>query len=148
MQNYAGMNVINGIGNKATKGTGMQDEQSRHAQRRLYSRIPFRTTATLSVGAVRVDCELCDLSLKGALVRPDCLPPPAPGERCELELPLDEGETVIRMGARVAHAEQGQVGIVCDEIDLDSMTHLRRLLELNVGDSDRLQDELSSLLST
>lgn len=126
----------------------MQDEQSHHAQRRLYSRIPFRTTATFAAGGIAVDCELCDLSLKGALVKPDSMPPPPIGEPCELELRLDDGETVIHMGASVAHAEQGRVGIVCREIDVDSLTHLRRLLELNLGDSEALHAELSALLST
>ncbi|MDT3671945.1 MAG: PilZ domain-containing protein [Aromatoleum sp.] len=126
----------------------MQHEQSHRAQRRLYSRIPFRTTATFSMGDVTVDCELCDLSLKGALVKPDGLPPLVPGQHCELELRLDDRETVIRMGASVAHAEHGRVGIVCREIDLDSLTHLRRLLELNLGDSEALYTELAALLST
>lgn len=125
----------------------MQDEQSHRAQRRLYSRIPFRTTATFSAGGTAVDCELCDLSLKGALVKPDGMAPAAPGERCELELRLDDGESMIRMGGTVAHAEHGRVGIVCHEIDLDSLTHLRRLLELNLGDSGTLDVELSALLS-
>ncbi|WP_332674409.1 PilZ domain-containing protein [Aromatoleum sp.] len=125
----------------------MQDEQSHPAQRRLYSRIPFRTTATFLVDGAAVDCELRDLSLKGALVQPDDLSPPAPGQRCALELRLDDGESVIRMGGSVAHAGHGRVGIVCREIDLDSLTHLRRLLELNLGDSEMLHVELSALRS-
>ncbi len=126
----------------------MQDEHLHRAQRRLYSRIPFRTTATFSVCGMTVHCELCDLSLKGAMVKPDGVPLPAPGEPCELELRLDDGETVIRMGASVAHAEHGRVGIACREIDLDSLTHLRHLLELNLGDSEALHTELATLLST
>lgn len=125
----------------------MHDELSQRTQRRLYSRIPFQTAATFSVGGVTADCELCDLSLKGALVKPSGMLPPPIGEPCELELRLDDGETLIRMGASVAHAEHGRVGIVCREIDLDSLTHLRRLLELNLGDSEVLHTELAALLS-
>jgi len=125
----------------------MQDEQRRGAQRRIYSRIAFRAVARLSIGGITVGCTLRDLSLKGALVEAIDMPQPELGKRCELELRLDDGETVLHMAGEVAHAENERVGIVCREIDLDSLTHLRRLLELNLGDSELLQRELSALLA-
>jgi hypothetical protein len=39
----------------------------------------------------------------------------------------------------------GQLSLSCTEIDLDSITHLRRLLELNLGDPDLIERELSDL---
>jgi hypothetical protein len=35
---------------------------------------------------------------------------------------------------------------VCKEIDLDSISHLRRLIELNLGDQEELERELGALL--
>jgi len=119
----------------------MQDPQRRH-----FSRIRFHSGARLSVGDMETDCEVCDLSLKGALVKPAAGPNPAPGERCLLEIALDEAGTVIRMVGEVVHAGNGHVGLACREIDLDSITHLRRLLELNLGDPDLLHRELGALL--
>lgn len=125
----------------------MHDEPRQCAQRRVYSRIPFRTVGRLSISGTTVDCDLCDLSLKGALVKPNDDLGPTTGEGCELELRLDDGETVIRMEGVVAHTENGHIGIACREIDLDSIMHLRRLLELNLGDAEMLHRELSALLA-
>jgi len=116
------------------------------AQRRHFSRIRFHSGARLSVGNMESDCEVCDLSLKGALLKPGG-PSPAPGERCLLEIALDEAGTAIRMEGEVVHIENNRVGLACREIDLDSITHLRRLLELNLGDPTLLQRELAFLLS-
>lgn len=126
----------------------MQHEQPQDPQRRAYSRIAFSAGAQLSIGGTTASCDLRDLSLKGALVKAVGMSPPAPGQPCELELRLDDGGTVIRMTGEVAHAENERIGIVCREIDLDSITSLRRLLELNLGDSELLHRELSALLAT
>ena len=67
------------------------------------------------------------------------------GDRFLLEIPLGNGEITIRMEVAVAHIEADHVGFRCEHIDLDSITHLRRLVELNVGDSDILDRELSHL---
>ena len=115
------------------------------AQRRHFSRIRFNTGARLLVGDREAPCDVRDLSLKGALIRsaPDLLP--GPGERCLLEIALDDEGTAIRMEGDVVHAENGCIGLACREIDLDSITHLRRLLELNLGDPGLLQRELGAL---
>ncbi len=54
-------------------------------------------------------------------------------------------ETVIRMEVSVSHIENGHVGCRCKHIDLDSVSHLRRPVELNIGDTDILNRELSEL---
>ena len=50
------------------------------------------------------------------------------------------------MNVKVAHVEGRYAGLVCEGIDIDSVTHLRRLVELNLGDPDLLDRELSSLI--
>ncbi|MCC4115442.1 PilZ domain-containing protein [Aromatoleum toluclasticum] len=115
------------------------------AQRRHFSRIRFNTGARLLAGDREYPCEVRDLSLKGALIRSASDLLPGPGERCLLEIALDEEGTAIRMEGDVAHSENGCVGLACREIDLDSITHLRRLLELNLGDPGLLQRELGVL---
>jgi hypothetical protein len=115
-------------------------------QRRIFSRIRFHSGARLLAGEQEGDCEVCDLSLKGALLRPAVTPGPVPGERCLLEIALDGSGTTIRMEGDVVHTENGCIGLACREIDLDSITHLRRLLELNLGTPELLQRELAALL--
>ncbi len=118
-------------------------------QRRRFSRVLFTASARLLIGREDLPCEVRDLSLKGALL---ALAAPAagtsalqPGQECTLELRLDEAEVVIRMEATISHLAGPQVGLACRSIDLDSVSHLRRLVELNVGDEAILQRELSAL---
>lgn len=115
------------------------------AQRRHFSRIRFNSGARLLVGDREVPCEVSDLSLKGALIRSTNDLLPSPGERCLLEIALDDEGATIRMEGDVAHTGNGCIGLACREIDLDSVTHLRRLLELNLGDAELLQRELCAL---
>ena len=115
-------------------------------ERRRFSRITFHRPAELEAGAERATCDLLDVSLKGALVE---TPGPFRGEvgqRCSLTIRLDAAEAVIRMDGEIVHREGRQVGVRCTEIDLDSIAHLRRLVELNLGDEALLQRELSALI--
>ena len=113
--------------------------------RRQFSRIQFRTDARLYLPTAEYDVEIIDLSLRGALVQ---LPPQAfatVGSNCTLKIRLDEMGTTIRMDATIVHRQSGYFGLYCREIDLDSVTHLRRLVELNIGDESILNRELSLL---
>jgi hypothetical protein len=49
------------------------------------------------------------------------------------------------MTVRWRHSDEGQVGFECEFIDLDSISNLRRLVELNLGDSMLLERQLGSL---
>lgn len=115
-------------------------------QRRHFSRVLFNARATLSADAHSHACEVLDLSLKGALVRVAASEHWTPDLDCVLELDLDnERQAVIRMETKVSHRDGNVIGLHCVAIDLDSITHLRRLVELNVGDESTLQRDLSSL---
>jgi hypothetical protein len=47
----------------------------------------------------------------------------------------------------VVHLQDRLAGLVCHGLDIDSATHLRRLVELNLGRPDLLERELSALLA-
>jgi hypothetical protein len=115
--------------------------------RRLFTRIPFEIHAVLGVGTERHDCTLVDISLKGALVeqaQPWMLPLGAP---CTLSFRLAGDDATLDMTGVVAHVEQSRLGMRCTEIDLDSMTRLRRLVELNLGDEAALHREIHAMLA-
>ncbi len=116
-------------------------------QRRHYSRIGFHGRAQLLYEAQELPCEVLDLSLKGALISAANADEVGVGQRCLLELELNGGEAVVRMEGEIAHREADRIGLVCREIDLDSITHLRRLLELNLGDAELLNREFSAMIS-
>lgn len=114
--------------------------------RRQYSRIAFRTEARLYVDGAEFAVDVLDLSLKGALVRPEQPHVVHGGMHAVLQVRLDEMGTLIRMEGEIAHVEGACFGFACKEIDLDSITHLRRLVELNLGDEALLGRELHHLI--
>jgi hypothetical protein len=125
-----------------------EDAVMPHAdERRHFSRIVFHRPAELDARGERASCEVLDVSLKGALVEAPAWFGAGVGGPCTLTIRLDAGEVTIRMEGEIAHREGRQVGVRCREIDLDSIAHLRRLVELNVGDDELLHRELSSLVS-
>jgi hypothetical protein len=117
-----------------------------HPERRSFSRITFHRPARLMVGESTDDVEVLDVSLRGALVH---VPPTfaAPEDaRCTLRIRLDAGEAVIQLQGQVAHREGDRLGVRCTSIDLESIRHLRRVVELNLGDEGLLHRELASLI--
>jgi len=115
-------------------------------ERRRFSRITFHRPAELDAVGERIDCELLDISLKGALVEVPASSPARSGHRASLTIRLDAGDTSIRMSGEIVHREGAMVGLRCSEIDIDSIAHLRRLVELNLGDAELLERELSALI--
>ena len=114
-------------------------------QRRRYSRIHFHESATFQVGLGQWPCDVIDLSLRGALITV-AIPNIAVDTSCLLELRLND-DICVRMEGRIAHHSNNQAGIVCEMTDLDSISHLRRLLALNLGDASLMDREFSTMLA-
>lgn len=125
----------------------MPPEDRKKAERRRFSRIVFHRPAELEARGERTTCEVLDVSLKGALVEAPSRFQAKAGQHCTLAIRLDAGEAVIRMEGEIAHRAGMQVGIRCVEIDLESIAHLRRLVELNLGDDEILHRELGALVA-
>lgn len=122
----------------------MTDEQAH--ERRKFTRIPFEASVTLSNPTGTWRGKLLDISLNGLLISKPQNWASAKDPKLLVEIhPADEVFT-IRMESTVAHTESQQVGLQCNFIDIDSASHLRRLVELNIGDEQVLYRELSALL--
>lgn len=116
-------------------------------ERRRFSRIAFHRPAVLEVDGVQTTCEILDLSLKGANVEtPPGFAAPA-GAACALVIQLGVAGPYIRMDGTLVHQEPGRAGVRCDGIDLEGIAHLRRFVELNLGDEDLLDRELAALVT-
>jgi hypothetical protein len=114
-------------------------------ERRHFTRIPIDSIANMRCGAGQLQTRLLDISLKGALLeRPDEYSGNN-GDHCELELLL--GEATITMQGSIVHGDTGHIGFRCDYIDLESVTHLKRLVELNLGDKAELEREFHELVA-
>ncbi len=117
-------------------------------ERRHFSRIPFIAQAHIHAekGELHLNCEVFDVSLKGILVaRPDGWNGQLT-DKYQIDLLLENAQLIIKMSAAVAHIDDTAIGFLCEHIDLESISHLKRLVELNLGDEALLHRELASLI--
>jgi len=115
-------------------------------ERRHYVRVGFEAPALLTTATAAYSVQVLDLSLKGALLMAPATAQLKAGMLCQLTVPLAEDGNHIAMSAEVAHVEGLHTGLQCRSIDLDSVTHLRRLIELQLGDPALLERDLAELM--
>ena len=111
---------------------------------RIFSRINFDAKTSIIGTDQAWETTLLDISLKGALVSMPDNWSAETGASFILNITLSE-DTSISMKATVAHTEDKHIGFHCAHIDLESITHLRRIVELNTGNEELLHRELSAL---
>lgn len=115
-----------------------------HDERRRFHRIAFDAGTEISQGDQRWKVTLLDLSLQGLLVQRPEHWNIATGEPVQVRIYLGFDVNVY-MEAELAWEREGLLGLACRHIDLDSISHLRRLVELNLGDESLLERELTLL---
>lgn len=116
-------------------------------EQRRFHRLWADGTAVLTVNGTEHRAPLVDLSLKGVLIKKPAGLALASDEPVTLLVLLGEGGPRIAMEGRVAHVEAEAIGICWQQIDLDSISELRRFVELNLGDAEVLNRELSQLFT-
>lgn len=114
-------------------------------EQRKHHRVLFDTLANIHINANELQAYIIDISLKGALIKKPDLWTAKTGDTGLLHIILSDNITEINMDIKVAHIEDEHVGFHCEHIDIDSITHLRRLVELNLGESELLEREFSAL---
>ena len=87
-----------------------------------------------------------DLSLRGLLLESTDRWQPQTGSPVRVRIRLDDDTCCIDMDGTVAHVEGGHIGIRLAGVDIDSAARLRRMVELNLGDHDLLERELTELV--
>lgn len=114
-------------------------------ERRQYSRIIFEADATITQGNKSFDAQLLDISLNGLLVKT----PEQYRVRCDMpctaKIILSDA-VHISMQVTLVHSGNDALGFHCTSIDMDSITHLRRLIEANLEDPHASERVLSELL--
>ena len=99
----------------------------------------------LQVGGNLYPTKLIDLSLKGALIEVPATSELEVGEACNLSFSLGDADVNIEFDGEITHIEKAAIGIVCNKMELESASHLKRLIELNVGSEDLLHRNLENL---
>lgn len=114
-------------------------------EKRRFHRVLYDAAAMLVSGEKRWGGKVLDVSLKGCLLE---LPESWEGDpralyRVHIHL---EGGLWVEMGVTLAHRHGRHVGLLCHDIDLDSICVLRRIVEMNLGDSALLERDFHALV--
>ncbi len=112
--------------------------------RRQFTRILFSITAELTIEDIDYPVSIHDISLNGALVTLTRSKQGLKGKLGTLNFLLNN-QSQVTMHIAVVHEHNDEIGLQCNAIDIDSVSHLRRLIELNLGDDAQLHKELSQL---
>jgi len=113
-------------------------------EKRHYRRIPFIAEVVMSKDGLEWSSVLLDISLKGMLVDSPSNIEPDMNAIYSIELVLGE-DVSIKMEARISHVNDEHWGMRWDNIDIDGLSHLRRLLELNLSDAEEMHREIAEL---
>ncbi|WP_428771194.1 PilZ domain-containing protein [Vibrio sp.] len=115
-------------------------------ERRRFSRIVYRAPATLTQGEHQLACHVQDLSMHGLLLYSDAdcanLDPEHPAF---ISFILPGSDIEIDLSARLVDVGSQVLRVSIDHIDIDSISHLKRLVELNVGDDALLHRNIEYL---
>ena len=113
-------------------------------ERRRFQRVAFDAPTVITQGERQWSAALQDISLKGLLIG---TPRDWNGDP---DLPFEAlielgNEARVKMEVVLTRTQPQSLGFVCRHIDLESISHLRRLIELNLGDEQLLERELAAL---
>ncbi len=115
------------------------------SKRRQFTRLPFKGRARISDGETKRECELVDISLKGVLLRQLEGITLTVGEVYTIDVFLGRHAAMITMRTKAVHVSSTLAGFRWDKMDIESFSHLHRLLELNLGDPSLMERELRAL---
>ena len=111
-------------------------------EKRYFSRINFTAQSQIEFNGKVYKGELLDLSLRGALLRFKDQIPLKKSDHCTLLIHLHSSDIKLIFDAELVHIHQNNLGFRFISEDIGTMTHLRNLLSLNIGDYDKITDEL------
>lgn len=116
---------------------------SDNRNRRQFQRISFDAPVEISQGTLQCPSKVMDISLKGILVAAPTLALDI-GKPVSIRIQLSEHAQIV-MTADWAGKRDGCLAFNWIQVDIESMMHLRRLLELNTGDQSLIEREISRL---
>ncbi|NQZ49264.1 MAG: PilZ domain-containing protein [Moritella sp.] len=112
--------------------------------KRQFQRVLFNHDASLTCNGHQWSTNVIDLSLRGL----SCTKPKNVtfeiDQLMTLSIQLAQ-EQVIIMEAVLIHNEDGVLGMRCTRIDINSISELRRLVQLNLADEALLQRDIEHL---
>jgi hypothetical protein len=114
--------------------------------KRRFSRIQFNVKCFLALDSNQIEVSLIDIALKGALVEMATPLEVKQNAPCALTIELPGLETPLQFSADLVHINNLRLGLKFTTTDIDSMIHLRSIVESNSADPEKISQELSFLI--
>ncbi len=111
-------------------------------EKRYFTRINFKAHSQIEFDNNTYEGDLLDISLRGALLSFKDPVPLKKKDCCTLIIHLHSSDIKLIFEAELTHIHENNMGFKFLGEDVGTMTHLRNLLSLNVGDYDKITDEL------
>lgn len=115
-------------------------------KKRRFSRVSFAEKSIVESGGSIFEVDILNISLKGALVQfmeaVNC----QCGDCWKLSFHLGNSDIKMEFKAVVVHASGNLAGVKFMETDLNTMIHLRNLMEARTMDPDKVRNELDFLI--
>jgi len=115
-------------------------------EKRRFSRIRFEEKCVVEYDDHFVEGSLVNVSLKGALIEFDGEITCRPGDGCRLSFNLGNPDFYLEFMVEVVHCSDNLAGIEFVDTDLNTMIHLRNLLEARTGNPLLVKKELDFLV--
>ncbi len=115
-------------------------------EKRYFKRVNFQAEVQVICNGNTLYGDLLDISLKGALISIHESGILQVGRQATVHIYLTSPDISITAEADVVHQRVEDFGFKFFRIDAESMGHLRRLLELNLGSSETVASELEFIL--
>jgi len=115
-------------------------------ERRIFSRVRFVAKVQINYDSRVYDAKMLDISLKGTLIESGTDIFLEKTKQCKIKLCLMNPDVTLNFDSELIYQDSKNLGFKFLRVDNTTMMHLRRLLELNIGDSDTIQKELSFLV--
>ena len=114
--------------------------------RRRFHRVGFQAEAWLQVGERTIPVEILDISLTGTLLKIDSAAELEEGFAVSLNVELGPDVEFDMSGSLVSHGD-GNFALHRDLSLAGDDFHLRRLLELNLGDAKLMERDIETLVA-
>ncbi|MCZ4295167.1 PilZ domain-containing protein [Vibrio sinaloensis] len=114
-------------------------------ERRRFSRIVYQAQAVLTQESVEVIALVSDLSLHGLLLTSEQSDLLDAGKQVDVEFSLPGSDVTIQLVGNIVGLNNNVIRLSIDHIDIESIGHLKRLVELNVGDDELLHRDIEHL---
>ncbi|AXB30540.1 PilZ domain-containing protein [Vibrio campbellii] len=114
-------------------------------ERRRFSRIIYQVPALIEQGDLAMQVTIQDLSLHGLLLKVEDAKPLDSLLPVEVGFSFIQSEQMMQLNASIVSIAGNEIRLKISNIDIESISQLKRFIELNVGNNELLNRELEHL---